>query len=208
MRYTHGAMLLRFHKQALATAILLGAGLGQNALAQSSGTDAIEEDLAEVVVSATRVRSIGLVGDQTAPKSRVSLTGEYLDTQMSGQTRVPEPEPDSGRQLHQHRSLRHLGRQPAHPRIRRLARLGDVRRHSAQRLRQLRVVHEPDARPELIDRVDVNLGTTDVDSPTASATGGTVAYRTRRPTEEFGGQAVVVVRRAQLPPRVRASRHG
>ena len=32
---------------------------------------------------------------------------------------------------------------------------------------------------ELIDRVDVNLGTTDVDSPTASATGGTVAYRTQ-----------------------------
>ena len=44
---------------------------------------------------------------------------------------------------------------------------------------------------ELIDRVDVNLGTTDVDSPTASATGGTVAYRTRRPEEEFGGFAVV-----------------
>ena len=44
---------------------------------------------------------------------------------------------------------------------------------------------------ELIDRVDVNLGTTDVDSPTASATGGTVAYRTRRPEDEFGGQAVV-----------------
>ena len=44
---------------------------------------------------------------------------------------------------------------------------------------------------ELIDRVDVNLGTTDVDSPTASATGGTVAYRTKRPTEEFGGEAVV-----------------
>ena len=44
---------------------------------------------------------------------------------------------------------------------------------------------------ELIDRVDVNLGTTDVDSPTASATGGTVAYRTRRPDDEFGGMAVV-----------------
>ncbi len=44
---------------------------------------------------------------------------------------------------------------------------------------------------ELIDRVDVNLGTTDVDSPTASATGGTVAYRTRRPDEEFGGFAIV-----------------
>ncbi|HEY6124681.1 MAG TPA: TonB-dependent receptor, partial [Steroidobacteraceae bacterium] len=44
---------------------------------------------------------------------------------------------------------------------------------------------------ELIDRVDVNLGTTDVDSPTASATGGTVAYRTKRPEDEFSGTAVL-----------------
>jgi iron complex outermembrane recepter protein len=40
--------------------------------------------------------------------------------------------------------------------------------------------------PELIDQVNVNLGTTDVDSPTASAVGGTVNYRTIVPTEEFG----------------------
>ena len=40
---------------------------------------------------------------------------------------------------------------------------------------------------EIIDRVDVNLGTTDVDSPTASATGGTIAWRTRKPDAEMGG---------------------
>lgn len=39
--------------------------------------------------------------------------------------------------------------------------------------------------PELIDQVNVNLGTTDVDSPTAGATGSTVNYRTRLPTEDF-----------------------
>jgi len=38
---------------------------------------------------------------------------------------------------------------------------------------------------ELIDQVNVNLGTTDVDSPTASATGSTVNYRTRNPFDEF-----------------------
>ena len=32
--------------------------------------------------------------------------------------------------------------------------------------------------PELVEQVNVNLGTTDVDSPTASAAGGTVNYRT------------------------------
>lgn len=40
--------------------------------------------------------------------------------------------------------------------------------------------------PELIEQVNVNLGTTDVDSPTASASGSTVNYRTRLPSEEFG----------------------
>ena len=107
MRNVNGAMLLRFHKWSLAAVTLLGAGLAQNALAQSTGTEAIEEDMSEVVVSATRVRSIGIVGDQTAPKSRVSLTGEYLDKPAVGPERVPGAEPDSGRQLHQQRSVRH-----------------------------------------------------------------------------------------------------
>jgi iron complex outermembrane receptor protein len=39
---------------------------------------------------------------------------------------------------------------------------------------------------ELIDQISVNLGTTDVDSPTPSAAGGVVAYRTIMPTEDFG----------------------
>ncbi|MGH6787687.1 MAG: TonB-dependent receptor [Novosphingobium sp.] len=40
--------------------------------------------------------------------------------------------------------------------------------------------------PELIEQVNVNLGTTDVDSPTASAAGGTVNYRTKKPDHDFG----------------------
>ena len=40
--------------------------------------------------------------------------------------------------------------------------------------------------PELIEQVNVNLGSTDVDSPTAAATGSTVNYRTRTPSEDFG----------------------
>jgi iron complex outermembrane receptor protein len=38
---------------------------------------------------------------------------------------------------------------------------------------------------ELIERVDVSLGSTDIDSPTASATGSTINYITRNPTEDF-----------------------
>jgi iron complex outermembrane recepter protein len=45
--------------------------------------------------------------------------------------------------------------------------------------------------PELIYTVNVNLGTTDVDSPTASAAGGTVNYLTRTPSRDVGGVAVL-----------------
>ncbi len=40
--------------------------------------------------------------------------------------------------------------------------------------------------PELIDQVNVNLGATDIDSPTASSSGGTVNYRTVMPSDDFG----------------------
>ncbi len=40
---------------------------------------------------------------------------------------------------------------------------------------------------EIIDSVNVNQGTTDVDSPTASAAGGTINYRTIVPSAEKGG---------------------
>jgi hypothetical protein len=47
--------------------------------------------------------------------------------------------------------------------------------------------------PDLIERATVNLGTTDVDSPTAAAAGGTINYVTRRAAEEFGVRAEVGV---------------
>ncbi len=40
--------------------------------------------------------------------------------------------------------------------------------------------------PELIEAVSVNYGSTDVDSPTAAASGSTVNYRTIMPTDKFG----------------------
>jgi len=44
--------------------------------------------------------------------------------------------------------------------------------------------------PELIDEVNVNLGTTDIDSPTASAAGGTINYRTIIPSHDFSAMLV------------------
>jgi iron complex outermembrane receptor protein len=189
MRHQNGAMLLRFHKSC--AAVLLGVGFAQGAFAQSTGTEAIEESMSEVVVSATRVRQIGIVGDQTAPKSRVSLTGEFLQSQTAGQSvfqslnLIPgvtftnsDPYGTSGG------NLRIRGFDGSRVSVTfdgvPLNDSGNYALFTNQMLDS-----------ELIDRVDVNLGTTDVDSPTASATGGTVAYRTKKPLEEFGVETVM-----------------
>ena len=47
--------------------------------------------------------------------------------------------------------------------------------------------------PELIEQVNVGLGVTDVDSPTASAAGGTINYRTVLPSNDFGIRATAGV---------------
>jgi iron complex outermembrane receptor protein len=44
--------------------------------------------------------------------------------------------------------------------------------------------------PELIEQINVNLGATDVDSPTASAAGGTVNFRSITPLDRSGVQVV------------------
>ena len=190
MRNINGAMLLRFHKLSLAAAILC-AGMAQNALAQSSGTDAVEEDMSEVVVSATRVRQIGLVGDQTAPKSRISISGDYLDKQVAGNTLFQAINQVPGVNF---TSNDGYGTSGGNLRIRGFdgsrvsvtfdgIPLNDSGNYALFTNQMLD--------PELVDRVDVNLGTTDVDSPTASATGGTVAYRTKKPTDDFSSELVL-----------------
>ncbi|KQM38164.1 TonB-dependent receptor [Sphingomonas sp. Leaf10] len=44
--------------------------------------------------------------------------------------------------------------------------------------------------PELVDEINVNLGATDIDSPTASSSGGTINYRTLIPSETLSATMV------------------
>jgi iron complex outermembrane receptor protein len=162
------------------------------ALAQSSGTVATEEELTEVTVTARRgPRTIGNVTEQNAAKSRVTVTDEYLQTQAAGQTvfqsinLVPgvnftnnDPYGASGGNLR----IRSFDGSRVSVTFDGLP-LNDTGNYALFTSQMLD--------PELIAAVDVNLGTTDVDSPTASATGGTVAYRTRRPLQESGGTVVI-----------------
>ncbi|MAS85477.1 MAG: TonB-dependent receptor [Erythrobacteraceae bacterium] len=47
--------------------------------------------------------------------------------------------------------------------------------------------------PEVLESVSVNLGATDVDSPTAAAVGGTINIRTREPSDEFKITSTITV---------------
>ena len=160
------------------------------AFAQSTGSVAAEEG-EEVVVTGTR-RDSG-VGGVVAPdtsKAKGVLTSEFIQRQAPGQTindtinNLPgvsfqnnDPFGSSGGTL-------------------------TIRGFSSDRISQTfdgvplndsgnyQIYSNQQLDPELIDQVNVNFGATDVDSPTAGASGSTVNYRTRIPGRDFGIKAV------------------
>ena len=79
------------------------------ALAQSTGTTAAE-GLEEVVVTSRRTRSIAGVTEQTAAKSRVTVTGETILNASAGQTFL-----DSNQELGLQRSSRQPSCSPTRP---------------------------------------------------------------------------------------------
>lgn len=172
----------------LASTALVGCLLSATAaMAQSTGSQANEVD--SVVVTATGQRAVAGQIVETLPKSRASVDAAFLATQSTGQNvfqslnLLPgvsftnnDPYGSSGG------NLRLRGFDGARVSVTfDGVPLNDTGNYAVYPNQQL------DA--ELIDRASVNLGTTDVDSPTASATGGTINYITRKPSHEFGGIA-------------------
>jgi len=172
----------------LASTALVGCLLSATAaMAQSTGSQANEVD--SVVVTATGQRAAAGQIVETLPKSRASVDAAFLATQSTGQNvfqslnLLPgvsftnnDPYGSSGG------NLRLRGFDGARVSVTfDGVPLNDTGNYAVYPNQQLD--------PELIDRASVNLGTTDVDSPTASATGGTINYITRKPSHEFGGIA-------------------
>jgi len=167
-------------------------GASQASYAQSTGT--VEaENLAEVVVTGRRVRSLAGVTDQNAAKSRVSVTGESLQNYAPGQTFLDALNQVPGLNFTNNDAY---GSSGGNLRLRGFdgsrvsltfdgIPLNDTGNYAVYTNQQID--------PELIEAVDVNLGTTDVDSPTASAVGGTINNRTRRPAKDMGGMASLSV---------------
>ena len=172
------------------TALFSGLLAAGAASAQSSGTVASEAtEVDTVVVTGARgPRNIdGLAVAETVAKTRNTITQEFIETQTPGQTILQTLNLTPGLSF---TNTDPYGSSGGNIRLRGFdgARvsltfdgipLNDTGNYSAYTNQQLD--------PELIERAAINTGSTDVDSPTAAATGGTINYTTRRPASEFGG---------------------
>lgn len=173
-------------RNALCASTALAAGLfvsGQ-ALAQSTGTTVVEE---LVVTGSSGPRSLdGAIVAESEPKSRASITSEFITRQAPGQTVLDTINLLPAVNFNNNDAFGSAG--------------GDitVRGFDSQRIALLQdgvplndsgnyaIYPNQQLEPDLIERVTVNLGTTDVDSPTAAAAGGTINYITRKASNDFG----------------------
>ena len=176
---------MRMRNFALATTALVGSLVAASAaMAQSTGTDAVEQ---VVVTASTLKNQNGAIVSQVVPNSRSTITQEFIARQVPGQTILDSLNLLPGVNFTNNDAYGSAG--------------GDItiRGFDAQRIALLQdgvplndsgnyqIYPNQQLDSELIAKVDVNTGTTDVDSPTAAAAGGTVNYVTRKPAEEFGG---------------------
>ena len=154
------------------------------AVAQSTGTIDAEE---EIIVTASRSAE-GIAGSITpdSPKARTVLTQELIARRTAGQSILNTINVVPGVNF---TNTDPYGSAGGNIRIRGFdgARisltfdglpLNDTGNYAIFSNQQLD--------PEIIEQVNVNQGTTDIDSPTASAAGGTVNYRTVVPTDDYG----------------------
>lgn len=167
-----------------ALSLSMSAGAGH---AQSTASQAAEEEA--IVVTGMRQSLDGAIVAEQAAKARATVTQDYLDQQQSGQTILNSLNLIPGVQFDNSDAY---GSSGGNISIRGFdgARisltfdgvpLNDTGNYAIYPNQQLD--------PELISRANVNMGTTDVDSPTASAGGGTVNYVTALPEADFGVMA-------------------
>jgi iron complex outermembrane recepter protein len=182
------------YRLAVSIAAMSASFASSAAFAQSTGSIEVEEteEEAEIVVTGSRVeQGVKGVVVPDATKPRAVLTEEFIGKQASGQSILNTINQVPGVNFTNSDAF---GSSGGNLRIRgfdgnRISLtfdgfpLNDTGNYAIFSNQQLD--------PELIYSVNVNLGTTDVDSPTASAAGGTVNYLTRTPKREFGGTAAL-----------------
>lgn len=164
---------------------VLAFAAASEAAAQSTGTQAVEQ----VVVTARRdtVPSIGgVIVRETEPKDRSTITNQYLLTQTPGQSIIASLNLVPGLNFTNTDAYGASG--------------GNLRIHGFDGNRigltwdgmplndtgNYAIYTNQQGDPEVVSQVQVNLGATDVDSPTASAAGGLINYVTRLPGSKPG----------------------
>jgi iron complex outermembrane recepter protein len=174
-----------FSKKLLSGAALTALSLSMGGTAYAQSTASQMQDEETIVVTGQR-QGDGVIVAEQAPKARSTITEEYIETQAPGQTILNTINLVPGVNFTNNDAF---GTSGGNLRMRGFdgnrvsltfdgVPLNDTGNYAIFSNQMLD--------PELITRATVNMGTTDVDSPTASATGGTVNYITRVPSEEAG----------------------
>ncbi|MFN5820901.1 MAG: TonB-dependent receptor plug domain-containing protein [Novosphingobium sp.] len=169
-----------------ASSIAIGvAALSAPAFAQSTGSIDFEK---EIIVTGTRsgTQEVAGVSAPDTAKAKAVLTQENIERQNPGQTILDTINQIPGVSFQNNDAYGSSGGTL------------NIRGFSSDRVSltfdgvplndsgNYAIYSNQQIDPELIEQVNVNLGTTDVDSPTASAAGGTVNLRTKRPDRDFG----------------------
>ncbi|WP_374419950.1 TonB-dependent receptor [Novosphingobium arvoryzae] len=179
-------MRLNFALTAATSGLAIGvAALATPAFAQSVGSVDFEK---EIIVTGTRsgTQEVGGVSAPDTSKAKAVLTAENIQRQNPGQTILDTINQIPGVSFQNNDAYGSSGGTLS------------IRGFSSDRISltfdgvplndsgNYAIYSNQQIDPELIEQVNVNLGTTDVDSPTASAVGGTVNLRSKKPDHDMG----------------------
>jgi iron complex outermembrane receptor protein len=178
---------MKFHTvlNTATSALAVGAAfLAIPAFAQSTGS--ADFDGGAIIVTGARTTAVGGVDVPETPKAKVAITSELIQHQTPGQTindmlnlvpGVSFTNNDPWGSLGGSFTVRGFGADRISQTLDGIP-LNDSGNYA---LYTNQIVD-----PEVVDSVTVSLGSTDVDSPTASAAGGTINIRTITPSDDFG----------------------
>jgi iron complex outermembrane receptor protein len=169
-------------KQLFTGAALVALVIPGVAFAQSTGTI----DAETIVVTGSRSQGVQGVVIPNTPKAQTVLTNEYLTTQAPGQSIINAINVVPSVNFTDNDAY---GSSGGNVRIRgfdgnRISLTWDGMPLNDSG--NYAIFSNQTLDTEIIDQVNVNQGTTDVDSPTAASSGGTINYRTIVPSDEVG----------------------
>lgn len=169
------------------SAISLSAAALMPSVAYAQSTGSVDFDEGEVIiVSGARVTEVAGVDIPDSPKAKVQLGSELIQRQVPGQTINDTLNLVPGVSFTNNDPFGSLGGSFT------------IRGFSSDRISQTfdgiplndsgnyALYTNQMLDPEIIEAATVSLGSTDVDSPTASAAGGTINIRSKVPDEDFG----------------------